>query len=132
MWFGITGRARDIERLADAARRHVANFLEYECDFGRKFGWFIEKTGERVGELDYLRWDSLSQFWHEYRVTWCRPEDAVIGPDAWRAEKLVLRNRRYTDILVESFLTAPLREGDVIPVRNAFVPVERIRRDENG
>lgn len=62
-----------------------------ESDFGRRFGWFIERDGERIGELDYVRWDSHAQFWHEYRLTWRRPEDAVIGPDAWIAAKLVLR-----------------------------------------
>ena len=44
-----------------------------------------------MGELEYLRWDSLAQFWYEYRLTWRRPEDSVVGPDAgfrqaWFAE----------------------------------------------
>ncbi len=97
-----------------------------ESDFGRRFGWFIEKNGIRVGELEYVRWGSAAQCWHEYRVTWRTPEDAVVGPDAWISAKLVLRNRRYTDVVVESFLTAPEREGGVIPVRGACVSEERI------
>lgn len=103
-----------------------------ESDFGRKFGWFIERNGEVIGELDYVRWDSWSQFWHEYRVTWRRPENAIIGPDAWISEKLVLRNRRYTDVVVASFLTGAPREGGVIPVRGASVSAERIRGNEKG
>jgi hypothetical protein len=101
-----------------------------ESDVGRRFGWFIEKDGTRIGELDYLRWDSVAQFWHEYRVTWRSPEDAVIGPDAWITSKLVLRNRRYTDVVVASFLTGTQRDGGIIPVRSAFVSEERIRQDD--
>ena len=95
-------------------------------DFGRRFGWFIEKDGERIGELEYLRWDSVTQFWHDYRLNWRRPEDAIVGPDAWIAAKLVLRNRRYTDVVADTFLTSPERDGNVIAVRGAFVPEERL------
>lgn len=101
-------------------KRRVAE----ESDFGRRFGWFIERGGERIGELDYMRWDSNAQFWHEYRTTWRSPEDAVVGPDAWVAAKLVLRNRRYTEVVVDSFLTSPERVGGVIAVRGAHVPEE--------
>jgi hypothetical protein len=103
-----------------------------QSDFGRRFGWFIENDGARIGELDYVRWDSVAQFWHEYRVTWRRPEDAVVGPGAWISSKLVLRNSRYSDVVVESFLTAPERDGGVLPVRGAYVTAERIREDEKG
>jgi hypothetical protein len=103
-----------------------------ESDFGRRFGWFIEKHGMRIGELDYVRWESQAQFWHEYRVTWHRPEDAVVGPDAWISSKLVLRNRRYSDVVVGAFLTAPERDGGIIPVRGAYVAEERIQQDDKG
>jgi len=99
-------------------------------DFGRKFGWFIEKDGVVVGDLDYLRWDSWAQFWHQYRVTWRKPEDAVSGPDAWKKSQLVLRNRRYTDVVVKSFMIGAEREEGVIGVRFAYVCAERINRDE--
>ena len=117
-------------KLSAIFKRTSKSRAAEESDFGRCFGWFIEKDGVIVGELDYLRWDSWAQFWHEYRVTWRRPEDAVVGPDAWIASKLVLRNRRYTDVVVESFLTGTERGSGVIPVRSAFVSEERIRRDE--
>ena len=103
-----------------------------ESDFGRRFGWLIERDGERIGELDYLRWDSVAQFWHEYRLSWRSPADAIIGPDAWIASKLVLRNRRYTDVVVDSFLTSPEREDSVIAVRGAHVTEERIRHDDEA
>jgi len=107
-----------------------AKKLAQESDFGRRYGWFIEKKGDRIGELDYVRWDSHAQFWHEYRLSWRRPEDAVVGPDAWIAAKLALRNRRYTDIVINSFLTSPERDGGVIAVRFASVSVKRFEKDE--
>jgi len=99
-----------------------------ESDFGRRFGWLIERDGEIVGELEYLRWDSYSQFWHEYRVVWRRPEDAVVSPDAWIAAKLVLRNRRYTDIVADAFLTSQDPDTGIVSVRGAYAPEKRIRR----
>lgn len=111
-------------------RAYRAKKLARESDFGRRFGWFVEKDGERIGQLDYLRWDSNAQFWHEYRLTWRRLEDAVFGPDAWIAAKLVLRNRRYTDIAIDSFLTSPERGNGVIAVRFASVPVKRFEKDD--
>jgi len=103
-------------------KRRVAQ----EPDFGRRFGWFIERDGERIGELDYIRWDSAAQFWHEYRLTWRRPEDAVVGPDAWIAAKLVLRSRHYTDVVIDTFLTSSERDVGVIAVRGAYVPEEKL------
>jgi len=103
-------------------------FAVEESDFGRRFGWFIERGGEIVGALEYLRWDSSSQFWHEYRVVWRRPEDAVVSPDGWIAANLVLRNRRYTDIVVDSFLTSQGPDAGSVSVRGACVPEKRIRR----
>ena len=97
-----------------------------ETDFGRHFGWFIERDGERIGELDYVRWDWTSQFWHDYRLTWRRPEDAVVGPDAWIEAKLVLRSRRYTDVVVDTFLTSRERGEGVIAIRGAHVSRERL------
>jgi hypothetical protein len=101
-----------------------------ESDFGRRFGWFIERGEERIGELEYLRWDSDAQFWHNYRLIWRRPEDAVVGPDAWISAGLVLRSRRYTDVVISSFLTGAQRQPDIIKVRGASVPADRIHDDE--
>ena len=42
------------------------------------------------------------------------------------AAKLVLRNRRYTDVVVDTFLTSLEREGGVIAVRSAYVPGEKL------
>jgi hypothetical protein len=62
--------------------------------FGRRYGWFIEKKGDRIGELDYVRWIHMLNSGMSIAFLGCRPEDAVVGPDAWLAAKLALRNRR--------------------------------------
>ncbi|RYD27438.1 MAG: hypothetical protein EOP86_24540 [Verrucomicrobiaceae bacterium] len=97
-----------------------------ETDWGRTFGWFVERDGERIGELDYVCWDSRLQFWHDYRVTWRAPEDAVSGPDEWIKAGLTLRNRFYTDVVVTGFMTSNITEGGVISVRGTHVPEERL------
>jgi hypothetical protein len=102
--------------------------LVRDSDFGRRFGWFIEKAGETVGELEYLYWDSDAQFWHLYRVSWRRPEVAIECPDAWAESGMVLRNRRFTDVVVDSYLVTAERAPGVISVRGASVAEERIRR----
>ncbi|MES2572031.1 MAG: hypothetical protein V4710_18495 [Verrucomicrobiota bacterium] len=111
-------------------RAYCAKKLAQESDFGRRYGWFVEKETERIGELDYVQWDSHGQFWHEYRLTWRSLEHAVVGPDAWIEAQLLLRNRRFTDVVVDSFLTSPERGDGVIAVRFAWVPVERFEKDE--
>jgi hypothetical protein len=121
---------RHLLSLLPWTRAYHAKRLAEESDFGRRFGWFVEKDGEKIGELDYVGWDPLGQFWHEYRLTSSKSEDAVVGPDAWRAAKLVLRNRRYTDVVIDSFLTSPERDGGVIAVRFASVPVKRFENDD--
>ncbi len=106
------------------------NKAAQDSDFGRRFGWFIERDGRTIGELEYLRWDSFAQFWHEYRLTWRTPTDEVVGPDAWISSGLVLRNRRYTDVVVSSFLTGQQQQPDIIRVRGASVPEDLIHDDE--
>ena len=94
-----------------------------ESNYGRRCGWFIEKDGVSIGELEYLRWLPDGQFWHKYRVTWYKPEDAVISPDEWIEEKLKLRNRRYSQVVIDSFMTSGIHEGE-IAIRNAYVSEE--------
>ncbi len=108
--------------------------LAKATDFGRKFGWFIEKDREVVGELEYVRWDESMQFWHEYRVAWRSPDWAALwargGPDAWLSEKLVLRNRRFTDVVIDHCLPARTSSDELISIRGAHVEPERIVKDD--
>ena len=117
-----------MKSLLPWTRAYKARKLAEESDFGRRYGWFIEMHGERIGELEYIRWDSYLQFWHEYFVTWYKETDSCIeaDPDAWCEKKVVLRNKKFQDVLISDFITAPRVKG-VIAVRAAFVPVERFR-----
>jgi hypothetical protein len=112
-------------------RAYRAKKLAHESDFGRRYGWFIERDGNQIGELDYIRWDSLGQFWHEYSVVWHSDAESWIeaDPDAWIQRKVTLRNKRYPDIVVSEFLIAPRAKG-IIVVRFASEPLERFEKDE--
>ena len=88
---------------------------------------------ERIGELDYVRWDAGAQFRHEYRVTWLKKEAASIesDPDAWIAAKLSLRNRHLQNVVVTDFIIAPKCPG-LIAVRGAHVATEHFQKEEGG
>src|SRR5262245_22193474 len=49
-----------------------------ESDWGRRYGWFVEKDGSVIGSLDYIRWDSHSQFWHDYHFVLDRPDLEIL------------------------------------------------------
>jgi len=114
-------------------RAYRAKKLAEETDFGRRYGWFIEIQGEKVGELSYIRWDSSAQFWHEYSVVWHNEMESRIesDPDAWVQKNVTLRNKRYTDVAISGFLVAPRSKG-IISLRSASVPIERFEKDETA
>jgi hypothetical protein len=98
-----------------------------KSDFGRRFGWFIERGGECIGELEYSRWDEDSQFWHEYRVNWRRPEGDAARIEDWAESGIELRNREFSDVVVREFLSASGCAEGLVAIRNAFVPEARFR-----
>ncbi len=99
-----------------------------ESDFGRRFGWFIERDGVCIGELDYSRWDENSQFWHEYLVRWQSPEgDATLLED-WAESGIELRNRKFPDVVAREFLSTSGCTDEVVSIRNAFVPDKHFRK----
>lgn len=95
-------------------------------DFGRKHGWFIEKNGGTVGSLDYIRWDEVTQFWHEYRLTWSAGFKAPNSSEEWINQRLVLRNRFYKNVVVTTFMTALVPGKATILIRGASVAVEQL------
>jgi len=36
--------------------KKASNRAAEELDYGRYFGWFIERDGERIGELEWRDW----------------------------------------------------------------------------
>lgn len=97
-------------------------------DFERRFGWFIERRGECIGELEYARWDANSQFWHEYRVSWRRPEGDAARIIDWAESGIELRNRKFSDVVVRKFFSASSSTEEIVSIRGAFVPVERFQK----
>ncbi len=112
-------------------RAYRAKKFAHQSDFGRRFGWIIERDGIPIGELEYIRWDSNMQFWHEYSVFWHSEADACIEaePDGWDLQKIILRNKRYPDVAISHFLISAQAKG-VVSVRGAFVPIERFEIDQ--
>ena len=110
-------------RAGDPVKIEIA-----DSDFGRRYGWYIEREGVTIGELEYVRWDSHMQFWHDYQLRWYHPSNAVSGPNEWSQSKLSLRNRRYADVVIDQFLTAEVRKNGEIPIRFAYVTEEQIRQ----
>jgi len=112
-----------------------AKKAENESNFGRRFGWYIERNGERLGELDYLRWDSYGQFWHDYELKWLpgkevQPYQHEVDPlrDDWSEQKLVLRHKHFTDVVISGYL-ANYRVESTVSIEHAPLPVECFERE---
>jgi len=101
-------------------------------DWGRTYGWFVERNQIRIGELDYVRWDSDSQFWHEYHSKNIGNEILPSDPDEWIEQNLTLRNRRFPDVVITVFLTSfrTFQTDGIIRVRFASVPEERFEKED--
>jgi len=98
---------------------------EYQAtDFGRRYGWWLCLGEKRVADLNYWRWDSGAQFWHEYRVFVFDPAFAEIGYDAdrWCQADISLESR-YVEGFREGggILMAP-RAGNLVSIRSVHVP----------
>jgi hypothetical protein len=105
-----------IVKLSDSDRRHGWVIEQ---------GWLIESEGYYlVAELEYLRSAPHRQFWHEYRVRWIDPEDAVTSTDEWNSAELDLYNPYYKDFAVAEFLTSFQSGEVVVSFRIDFVPKE--------
>lgn len=85
----------------------------------------MEKDGAVVGELEYVRWVGETQFWHEYRLSWRDRSSTPKTPDDWIELKLVLRNRHFRDVVVDSFLVTHFPDPNLISIRGAAVPEEK-------
>lgn len=95
----------------------------FESNYGRDFGWFVEKHGARVAAL--VEPQREDQFWHSYRV---EPVDgdglpeAVFAIEFWRAGDLAFRNRATGEIVRDAFAggTIPTRERPRVAMRGLY------------
>ena len=96
-----------------------------ETDCGRVFGWWLCLNGERIAELNYWCFDVGSQFWHEYKLFPFNSKFDDIGydPDRWSSNDISLESRFAESYHVTDFVMST-RQGNLIAIRNAFVPEE--------
>jgi hypothetical protein len=97
-------------------------------DSGRRYGWLVEKGGEVVANLEYVRGDEQLQFWHVYQLSIGRRDMACLASDsnAWLEHKITLRNARHMDVVISDFMVLGAGNG-FISVRGACVPEDKFK-----
>ncbi len=87
-------------------------------DFGRRHGWWILIDNKRIGELEYVRWDEMAQFWHEYRINLfdSKYDSIKIKPEDWYEFGISLQNKKDSKRLEADYIPSP-REGDLVAMR---------------
>ena len=109
-------RAEAIERFARQ------QYLQ--MDFGRVFGWWLCIDGLRVAELNYRRWYSYSQFWHEYDLVPSSEKFSEIGtdPERWAFPDVSAESRyAHGYIHAGGLLMSPRGEG-IVALRCLLIP----------
>jgi hypothetical protein len=92
-----------------------------ESDFGRRFGWILLYEGRPVAELDYVRWDDVTQFWHSYTVRWLESHDLSTIPfENWPESGFVLRSKKYPEVEFTDYMASG-NDGTVF-LRGPHVP----------
>lgn len=96
-----------------------------QMDFGRVFGWWLCLDGLRVAELNYRRWDSHSQFWHEYYLVPFSEKFDELGtdPDRWCRPDVSAESRYVSGYASSGLLMSPRGDG-VVALRGLYVPEE--------
>jgi hypothetical protein len=104
---------------------------EYEAtDFGRRYGWWLCLCGKRIADVNYICWDSNSQFWHAYRVFPFDPtfaEEIGFDADRWCKPDVSLESRYAEGFREIGVLMAP-RTNNIIVIRSAHVPEREFMR----
>lgn len=113
---------REKRRQAKAVAASLDRLYK-ESDLGRRYGWWLCLNGKRIADLNYLRWDSDSQFWHEYRLVAFSPDfaDVALDPNRWCLEDISLESRYAEGYRTAGILVAPRAEG-VVAIRSVHIP----------
>ena len=102
---------------------------QYEAtDFGRRYGWWLCVDGKRVAELDYVAWDTESQFWHIYQVLPLHPNFDEVGydPEQWCTERVSLQSRYAPAYFAQGILMAT-RPNQTVALRSVCLPEDVFR-----
>ena len=77
----------------------------FEADYGREFGWFVERDGRRLAALVDPRFEEM--FWYSYAVeplaTDAGERAAIFREEFWRQPGLVYRNRVTGEVAPNAF-----------------------------
>lgn len=92
----------------------------FEADYGRDFGWFVEKDGATLVVLVEPRHEDM--FWCSYRVDPVEGHelpDVVFSSAVWHEGALVFRNRVTGEVARYAFAggTTPTREHPRVLMR---------------
>jgi hypothetical protein len=104
---------------------------EYEAtDFGRRYGWWLCLREKRVADLNYWKWDSDSQFWHQYHLFAFDPAFAEIGFDSnrWCLADISLESRYAEGFFLGRGILMASHGGNLVAIRSAHIPVAEFMR----
>jgi hypothetical protein len=77
----------------------------FEGDYGRDFGWFVEKDGRRIAALTDPRFEDM--FWYSYAVSplgdTAAERDQIFAREFWNQSGIVYRNRKTGEVVPNAF-----------------------------
>jgi hypothetical protein len=80
----------------------------FEADYGREFGWYVEREGRRLAVLTDARLEDM--FWYSYAIEPLAEQeaqrDAVFTESFWAQPGLVFRNRATGEVARRAFAAA--------------------------
>ena len=75
----------------------------FEADYGRDFGWFVEKDGRRIAALTDPRFEDM--FWYSYAVEPLGDAERkqIFAPHFWDQPDLIYRYRVTDEVVPNAF-----------------------------
>ncbi len=100
----------------------------FEANYGRDFGWFVEKGGLRVAALTEPRFEDM--FWYSYIVEPLAENsaeaEAIFTEDFWAEPGLTFRNRVTGEVVSSAFRGGgiPTKVSPRIMMRGLYTSME--------
>jgi hypothetical protein len=92
-----------------SGREGKSRLETFEADYGRDFGWFVEKDDRRVASLADARFEDM--FWYSYAVEplseSAAEREAVFTAEFWAQTGIVYRNRATGEVAPHAFSGGP-------------------------
>jgi hypothetical protein len=100
----------------------------FEANYGRDFGWFVERDGRKLAALTDPRFEDM--FWVSYAVEPLGEtpgeRDAVFTKDFWEPPGLTFRNRVTSEVIPSAFHagSGPTRDRPRVIMRGLYTSME--------